>query len=86
MFTKSFPAMKAILPSRRQVADDLAAIYSINRKRVGGLFHLHNGVFHIATDCWTDRSGNSFMGVTAHWTDIAYTEPRHLSLLIDFVL
>lgn len=86
MFTASFLAMKKVLPNRRQVAQDLSKVFEINEKVLRGILHHHQGVFHLATDCWTDRGGNAFMGVTAHWTEVEGAgDVRPQSILLDFI-
>lgn len=86
MFTRSFPAMAKVLPSRRLVAQDIDSVYTVNAARIKTAFQNYKGVFHIATDGWTDRRGGKFIGVYAHWTptyDGNVVVPR--SCLIDFI-
>lgn len=85
MFTRSFPAMARVLPNRRQVRSDVAKTYAIGSKRLSGRLRMHTGVFHVATDAWTDRAGNAFIGVVLHWSEVVDTVVNHVSCLIDFI-
>jgi len=84
MFTRSFPAMAAVLPSRKMVKNDLQRVHNINRERLGDHLCQHPGVFHISTDGWTDRSGNAFIGIICNWTEVIGTTVKPRSVLIDF--
>jgi hypothetical protein len=77
--------MEKILPNRRQVVQDIETAFSVNTKRLKTVFRIYNGVIHIATDGWTDRRGNKFIGLTAHYTPVTDAKVRPRSLLIDFI-
>ncbi|KAG7528204.1 hypothetical protein FFLO_06348 [Filobasidium floriforme] len=87
MFTRSFPALQKVLPSRRLVAQDIDTVFTVNAERLKRAFAAYVGVFHIAIDGWTDRRGNKFVGIYAHWTpmDDNGTSVSPSSCLIDFV-
>jgi hypothetical protein len=85
MFTRSYPELKSVLPSRKTVASDLAKVHKVNEKRLLGHFKAHDGAFHIAVDGWTDRRNKAFLGVHCHWNVIEGSEITPRSMLIDFI-
>lgn len=85
MFTRSFPAMKEVLPARRTVASDLKLVHSLNVARLQGHFKAHDGAFHIAVDAWTSRTGEPYLGVHCLWNVVEGSEVTPRSMLIDFI-
>jgi hypothetical protein len=85
MFGRSYPELKAVLPSRKTVASDLLKVHKVNEKRLLGRFKAHDGAFHIAVDGWTNRRNKSFLSVHCHWNVIEGSEITPRSMLINFI-
>jgi hypothetical protein len=69
MFMASFPAIKSILPSRKQLKDDLGLLFKVSENLLRSRLANTQAAIHISLDGWTDRSGKSFIGVIANWGD-----------------
>ncbi|CAD6941149.1 unnamed protein product [Tilletia caries] len=78
------PEVRAIMPGRKVVGDDVVRIYNGMQDVIRGRLAAVTGCFHLALDVWTSKNGNSFLGITVNYQEKGEAK-RHLLDMLPFL-
>ncbi|KAE8211534.1 hypothetical protein CF327_g4729 [Tilletia walkeri] len=78
------PEVRAIMPGRKVVGDDVVRIYNGMQDVIRGRLAAVTGCFHLALDVWTSKNGNAFLGITVNYQEKGEAK-RHLLDMLPFL-